>query len=490
MIFFLKYFRTRIQAQRKFAQGQQPPSSAYLSYNLTSGIETPVKEKSQERELLPNIRPNTEDFLTFLCFRGTNSLPKELDFQKTLDQPSTSGTSAKSSKFSHKNCKDTKSESKKKLTSKKSETITSTKEKNVGKLEAPIGKDPNTGFMPFAVRKRAEVFPAKNNKKKLQPALKKKEQQKLIDEKDEAMSEPRVTRATPVEQTTSEDRNVKVKKVNKRKSSAAETSTESLTNDVKSSAKKSSETPEKMMKKEVGKTSNKKSSKVEEKRQTRLSAVKNHSSSPTKETTRNESFEFEKYFSSDDDDKPLIKIEPKNKKLKQDVATKSLQNSLLNETKSQNDSVNVVKSNRGRKKRILSQSEPEQSKKPTSLEQETSLREVQAVRKKKLNVDLEIANSQANTTDLSENDTRGRPMRKTKEAATIYMELIGRKLTLQDSSDNDSSLDSLEVPNLRRVELMENELKANNEKAKEAEAEKKKKVDNKVSSDIELICKH
>lgn len=482
VIFFLKYFRTKIQAQRKFAQGQQPPSSAYLSYNLTSGSETPVKEKSQERELLPNHRPNTEDFLTFLCFRGTNSLPKELDFQNTLNEPSTSGTSERISKNPDKNCRDAKTESKKKFTSKKTETVTSMKEKNLGKVEVPQAKDPKTGFMPFAVRKRAEIHPIKNNKKKLQQASRTKQQEEPAEEKEEeALSKPKAARGTPVAKNTNEVRNVKDKKINKRKSAVFETQLESQ-------CKNTSEISIEVLKKDTKKSSNKTASKIEnDKRQTRLSAIKHPSSSTPKEIAKNgnESSELEKYFSSDDDDddddEPLIKAEPKNKKAKlQEAPMPSFQNSSINKTKSQDNPTTTVKSNRGRKKKALLQSEPEQVKGKTS-EIENSSEKIQVVRKKKLNVDLEIANSQANTTDLSENDTRGRPMRKTKEAATIYMELIGRKLTLQDSSDNDSSLDSLEVPNLKRVELLENELKANCEKAKEAEAEKKKKADSKVS---------
>lgn len=65
-------------------------------------------------------------------------------------------------------------------------------------------------------------------------------------------------------------------------------------------------------------------------------------------------------------------------------------------------------------------------------------------------------------TDQSENETRaGRPMRKTKQAATFFMELIGQKLNLSDFND-DHSMDSFpELPNVRKTEQMENELKAN-----------------------------
>lgn len=454
-----------------------------MTYNLTSGNETPVKEKSQERELLPNLRPNTEDFLTFLCFRGTNSLPKELDFQNAPNQPSTSGTSGKTSKLSpEKKVKDHKAEVKKKTGAKKIETVTSEKEPNAAKEKLLPEKDPKTGFMPFAVRKRAEIHPAKNDKKKLQNLTKKKQQSKpdvkLNDS--ETSNGPRTTRANPIEEKPTENRN-NITKINKRKTP----SSESPVPVTEFASTVPSETTKKACK--VG--PNKKVLKLEEdKRRTRLSAIKSPSTSTPKEKIGNgtKSPSFDKYFSSSDgDDEPLVKSEPKNKKAKLNDTSTAANNSELQSAyknvslNSTNDSPMPVKSNRGRKKKIIVQSEPGKAAEKEIID--TLLEKKKVGRKKKMNVDQEIANSQANTTDLSENEARGRPMRKTKEAATIYMELIGRKLTLQDSSDNDSSLDSLEVPNLKRVELLENELKANCEKAKEVEAEKIKQGNKRVS---------
>lgn len=71
-----------MHAQRKFAQGS----------NVNSPVLTPVQEiEKPERkdvlpepiDLLPMNRPNTEDFLTFLCFRGTPILPSNLNFFNT-----------------------------------------------------------------------------------------------------------------------------------------------------------------------------------------------------------------------------------------------------------------------------------------------------------------------------------------------------------------------------------------------------------------------
>ncbi|XP_058066123.1 platelet binding protein GspB [Anopheles bellator] len=84
-----------------------------------------------------------------------------------------------------------------------------------------------------------------------------------------------------------------------------------------------------------------------------------------------------------------------------------------------------------------------------------------------------VERAKASTTTTSTTPVEGfgasRPSRKTKEAATLYMELIGRKLNHDDKSDDDdaSSLDSLELPNVRKLQQMENELKANAGKTKQ-----------------------
>ncbi|KAK9885860.1 hypothetical protein WA026_013737 [Henosepilachna vigintioctopunctata] len=84
--------RTKVHAQRKFAQGS----------NVNSPVITPVKEFEridrssldlvpEPVELLPIRRPNTEDFLTFLCFRGTPLLPPNLNFFNTASIVDTNG---------------------------------------------------------------------------------------------------------------------------------------------------------------------------------------------------------------------------------------------------------------------------------------------------------------------------------------------------------------------------------------------------------------
>lgn len=64
--------RTKVHAQRKFAQGS----------HLNSPVLTPVKDKDKAKfngtapttELLPVKRPKTEAFVNFLCLRGVFNL--------------------------------------------------------------------------------------------------------------------------------------------------------------------------------------------------------------------------------------------------------------------------------------------------------------------------------------------------------------------------------------------------------------------------------
>ncbi|CAB3362180.1 Hypothetical predicted protein [Cloeon dipterum] len=73
--------RTKVHAQRKFAQGS----------SLSSPALTPVKDKSKANgsapeplaEMIPAKRPKTTDFLTFLCLRGSSFLPSRLNFFNT-----------------------------------------------------------------------------------------------------------------------------------------------------------------------------------------------------------------------------------------------------------------------------------------------------------------------------------------------------------------------------------------------------------------------
>lgn len=66
--------KIKVQAQRKFAQNAVMPTSTPQKPIQTLMVPNNVPAKP------PIKRPNTEDFLTFLCFRGTSLLPPRLDF--------------------------------------------------------------------------------------------------------------------------------------------------------------------------------------------------------------------------------------------------------------------------------------------------------------------------------------------------------------------------------------------------------------------------
>lgn len=502
------------------------------------------------------MRPNTEDFLTFLCFRGTSSLPKELDFTNSLsNQPSTSGTASSTTRGVNSNDKKkqdkTTENSKKKVNSTSinnnsnnsikasrndEETkITSDKEKKKNEETSQTSiaekKETKKSFMPFAVRKRAEIHPVRNDKKKAQQTVnsKKKQSQNLQkehkpeasnDNKDVQNEQQRVTRSNPVDEkdhksSSSQGLGHKRRSQNNEESSdsyALNTKNIKLDKSPRIELTPIEKVPIEILKKDSKINVNVKKIKIQNsediKRQTRLSALRNPTKTTTEkeETSKNEDksqSDSEKYFSSSEEDEPLVKSDSKlgsNKKTKMQ-ANKNASNSSINKSKgnlknttnkSLNESQPVAKNNTKKKdieqKEVVVAASDKSGDKVSKTENDkkivesTSLSEKKKVgRKRKSLKETEKDNSQANTTDLSENETRSRPMRKTKEAATIYMELIGRKLTLHDSSDNDSSLDSLEVPNLKRVELLENELKANVEKAKEAEAERKRNEQKKVT---------
>lgn len=186
--------RPKVQAQRKFAQGQGAAStSAYLSFttnptNATRDGQNRTQSGSEAGpipELLPNMRPNTEDFLTFLCFRGTQVLPPSLDFFNTAAQqnatssesrqmPSSSKTGAKQSGQQQESPAAKQDEPEKiKISTTPSVTSSATVKEDDKKTDKsePIPEKP--AFMPFAVRKRAEQHP-ENRRVQAVQALKKK----------------------------------------------------------------------------------------------------------------------------------------------------------------------------------------------------------------------------------------------------------------------------------------------------------------------------
>ncbi|CAH0386519.1 unnamed protein product [Bemisia tabaci] len=84
--------RFKFYAQRKFAQGMSSPSITSEEMAKTNDSSTATNSKAaplsaeevpEATHVLPVKRPNTEDFLTFLCFRRTSILPPSLDFFNT-----------------------------------------------------------------------------------------------------------------------------------------------------------------------------------------------------------------------------------------------------------------------------------------------------------------------------------------------------------------------------------------------------------------------
>ncbi|XP_055909503.1 protein piccolo [Eupeodes corollae] len=184
--------RTKVQAQRKFAQGQSAPASSYSaalasSSTAAAGVSTSLGNSATQEnrepptEILPNKRPKTEDFLTFLCFRGTSALPAHLDFlnqntsqapkdesQDTIEKSNEDTESSPTTKTNLQ--KSTRSSSTKKkdkcatvdesststLSVKKSETKKSIAKKNEEAKDEKV--------MAFAVRKRAEQLPEGNRR--------------------------------------------------------------------------------------------------------------------------------------------------------------------------------------------------------------------------------------------------------------------------------------------------------------------------------------
>lgn len=101
-------------------------------------------------------------------------------------------------------------------------------------------------------------------------------------------------------------------------------------------------------------------------------------------------------------------------------------------------------------------------------------------KRKRRNEFTELVNVEINDSDACRS---ARPSRKTKEAAAIYMELIGQKLNLDDFDDDGFSMDSFpELPNVKKTQQMENKLKANIGKPTDVKlSPKKNKPENKSS---------
>ncbi|CAD7082818.1 unnamed protein product [Hermetia illucens] len=483
--------RTKVQAQRKFAQGQGNPSA---SYSLSSAIaasssqpNTPIRENKEPiPELIPHKKPSAEDLVTYICFRGTPGLPPHLDFfnqnkNATKDETdnknevatpnevnkSKSPANAPGKKTNKNNDKNDKNE--------KNDTQpnANSMEKADKKSEPPEKEKPEP--MGYAARKRAdqvvegnrkfknnerltrlrERLPKKSETNRRSPRTRsayKPESDEEEDEDDEAVSEISEPKKTPPKKATGRGRRKAVTPPAKEEQPCPEpeqpaeeekpsTPVSNLRN--KRNQAKTPATPEKKKEEEKKpvQSNDKKATPIPDK-VTTPSPEKVAVSTPEKKAAP-----ISEKKAAPTPDKNERRADSVSKK--SDVSSKlsskggkktPVKRNLKEKAKSENeeDAVDITPPKPKRGKKAV---EPEASKKSQTDSSQRS----------------------ANNTPELENRT-GRPMRKTKEAATIYMEWIGLKLNLDDDG---SSLDSFpELPNAKETQKIENELKQNTLKAK------------------------
>lgn len=137
-------------------------------------------------ELLPNMRPNTEDFLTFLCFRGTPVLPSHLNYFNTNKAAKAAAAAAEAEKLKTTDAKLVTPSSASSSTS----AVNAAANVSTVKAESPVvspvstqvksdKKDEDNAFIPFAVRKQAETVTDGKRRQTVQ-ALKKKYQEQRM----------------------------------------------------------------------------------------------------------------------------------------------------------------------------------------------------------------------------------------------------------------------------------------------------------------------
>lgn len=354
--------RAKVHAQRKFAQG------ATTVFNLS---QTPIKDKEKTKpavitELITHKRPNTEDFLTFLCFRGTSLLPPSLNFFN-IGTKKEKQAAKLSNNLSGK-------------TASAINTVTEQKTdvsnpKNVNKAKSVVTEKKDT---PSEIQKNVTKF--KTTACTVQALKKKYQEQRLAKQRIK-----RKFKSSCIMRTRScSERNVL-------KAGSTLTSKKFLT-------------------------------KFESKRHSlRSSSLLNKSK---KETSRT---------------KPVL-VKPKKKilvkeKIKESSDTSNQDSVNEEEELSLEKSISQMKRTMQKpvQKSICTRSKTEMRRVTRSHSQRTSAK------------------------DLSR-----RPTRKTKEAAALYMEILGRKLVSPELDNDDNlSVDSFpELPNARKVAQTENEIKA------------------------------
>lgn len=574
------------------------------SIGTPAKLDTTIPQEPQE--LLPNRRPNTEDFLTFLCFRSSSVLPSHLDFFNTNKKPTEKAESKPTTSLSSNSAVAGSSTSKSTETlAKKPETI----RKIVDAVSEPIPSDvekPN--FIPFAVRKHADTVAIGSRRQSTLQSKKRNAEQRAINGQTRSR-----TRLSTKDSHTSEEL-VDVAKVNDNKSlnesknSSTNTPNKEMRNKRKlrsslidsNSSNKDEEIeaekepapqrePESQSNEKIGKKLTRKSKQTENDKdkldpdeeerpekirkeipvvkETVLPIAKNTKSTVTPKTKKDESTKVKKEeqpaptplpapvpapapitsrmtrqksfyaarveleesssekeigkkkipkkkslsdgFSSEDekplaktvektDKTPATKRNSKRQSIPKNKATENINESNKNvdqksEYSSQDSEPIAKKRFSGRKsvtKTVKTQSRSsvkDDLKSGNDSQDDTENTTNTKTKKKRRNEFTDLSQ-----TDQSENETgrTGRPMRKTKEAATIYMELIGQKLNLSDFDDDNYSLDSFpELPNVKKTEQMENEIRANFAKdkkdAKPSNRGRRKTVDKKEIPEIE-----
>ncbi|XP_014607161.1 PREDICTED: protein Jumonji [Polistes canadensis] len=351
--------RAKVHAQRKFAQG------ATTVFNLPP---TPIKDKEKAKpavitELITHKRPNTEDFLTFLCFRGTSLLPPSLNFFNL-------GTK---------------------------------KEKQTPKLSSNVTGKTTSSTTPVTEQKSDLPNPKNVNKVK-----------SIVTEKKDAPNE------IP-------------KNVNKFKTTACT---------VQALKKKYQE--QRLAKQRI-------------KRKFKSSCIIRTRSCSERTVLKPGSTLTSKKF--------LTKFESKRHSLRS--------SSLLNKSKKEAPRTKPVLVKP--KKKILMKERNSDTSNQDSMNDEEELSLEKSISQMKRTIQKSVQKSvctrsktemrrvtRSHSQRTSAKDLSRRPTRKTKEAAAVYMEILGRKLVSPDLDNDDNlSVDSFpELPNARKIAQTENEMKA------------------------------
>ncbi|XP_044269318.1 protein Jumonji-like [Tribolium madens] len=542
--------RTKVHAQRKFAQGS----------NVNSPVITPVKEIEKQEvdvlpepvELLPIKRPNTEDFLTFLCFRGTPILPPSLNFFNTASIVDTNGQ-----------VHEIKSES-----PKNGPIDTSAIAKaGTGSSERP--------FIAFGVRKRADpiVISRQMDKKRrhalaLQALRRKYQEQRMakiravtISKLSEKVASKTLVRSNSVSKTETvkknatiqkskvsvetkqvkvatrsvktalrpqikqkmclrsfrgrfvqkelQFRNVKkrpmppVKKPIKKSEESSEYSSDddkplSKTSQnakvVPKVAKKSAPGPKKPI--EINFRITRSNKFLNNKMVSRRQQIKQRMLLSTPKTTvKPRTLRSQTAQKSKIETAKKVLIKSKEKKVKELETKKEMKKS--DRLKKELEKPPIVKKDvdSGKKAKIIPKPTPKKEEISKDIKKKPVMKKTaqkppeNPTRKdstKKTDEEKKIDKTPESKENL-ESRTSQRPTRKTKEAAAIYMEILSHKLVNESRLDDDNvSIDSFpELPNVKKTEQRENELKAKAKSTKTSESESDTKKTPKKEVEVE-----